>query len=1487
MLLLAALGVLGALGLGLGALLLALHTGWGRESVRLIALAQLGPLLAGEITVTELTRLNGSGLGLRGLRARDPHGTSVLELAELEVDLSLLGLLAGRRVIERVELRGLRADLAQLTAERGLLAAFAPRTPSPPEPAQPAPEPLRLTLSQLVLAEVEVSAELPELGQVAVRHLDARAALQLDDTITAELEQLSTELWRAGSRLGALESARGRYVSAGAPSSLALVLELAGSRWQLEGSGLLPGDAAFETAPLALQLTARDIDARLPAALGHPEWGEGWAQPLALQLALSGSAGTPRAELSATTPAGELHASASLNAERHAQLSLSTAGLALARAYAALPAGTLQGTLTARAQLNDAPLAQQLEQPEGVPVQLRFSAGRLDEAALPELSLELRLLAQGVRELWLQLKGDEGTLELRGEADRSGQGRGSLRLALPHLERLPRVPALPRFASGALELRSDFALERAQLSAQGTLSLAQLALPGTALDSLQASFRVAGDVALPRLTLAVKAAGLRAGSALLERAELQADARRTPDAVLLALSAHGRAWGKPFELALERARIGLDGSLEVRALRASALGQRLTLSGRQSASGDAGLVLSAPELELAPLSEALQLQPPLAGTLALHATAHGTLAGPRVTVSLQGRELRAGAGPVLSLSSEAELDARQGRAKLEARAESNEGAQLSAQASAEFARGRRASWAARIDSARLSAELALQRLDLAAVEPYLAAPLPVSARGDLRLQVQGSLRELELVTELEARVAERGSPEQTDVQVQASYARGAARTALVLSDGRAPWLKVDAELAHPQQSTAALLADAAQLLQRSRWQASVQLSRRRLEHLPFTSTVPAEHRGVEVQAQLSATHAPEQEPEAQLALEVYQPRQAAGTACTGLETALALQARLSAGQLDSELGLSRESQRLARLQARSRLELTALLAGGGGVKLSGLTLAAQLEDVELSSLPYLCNQVHGRLRGSASARELLGAAPQLEAKLQAQRLSLDGEHFIDAQLSAGVQLPLGTLSLQLEHGGTRSSVEARVPLERHGNALQVPAAAPLAASVSLDRLPLAARVPESAPLSRVSGSLSGQLRLTGTRSSPQLSGQLSPEAVGFTATALAQPLSDIAGRIVIEGESVRFERLTARDGDGELRLDGRLALRPSARAADAELTLVAKEFPLRQQGRAAGELDASLRLKLGLDARAARVAIEAEDVSLWLLGGDLRQGIDLEPHPDLIDPRAPRANAQPSDAEAAAPALPIELSLRARDSIWVRREDFAAKLSAELTASSKQGQLRVHGPVILRRGYLQLLGKVFELRDRSRIDFVGGDTPDPVLDLRADADTRGQGQRVSVEITGRARAPVLRFLIDDQPVSAGEAAQALFATGAAPGAATQQVQSFVGGLSGGLFALSARRELGEMMPILLVEPATAGSGSRVRAGFELDSLIPRFLRRFIRGVYVEGIIAGADEQQQQDTAGGVLLELYLPHDLVTSGQYGPGETWSLDLGWEP
>jgi hypothetical protein len=92
-----------------------------------------------------------------------------------------------------------------------------------------------------------------------------------------------------------------------------------------------------------------------------------------------------------------------------------------------------------------------------------------------------------------------------------------------------------------------------------------------------------------------------------------------------------------------------------------------------------------------------------------------------------------------------------------------------------------------------------------------------------------------------------------------------------------------------------------------------------------------------------------------------------------------------------------------------------------------------------------------------------------------------------------------------------------------------------------------------------------------------------------------------------------------------------------------------------------------VRVEAALDAERAKVAVNLDDVSLWLEGGDLRQGIDLSPHPDIVDPRRPSAK-EPAPVADRQPARPIELTLVADDSIWVRREDFAVKVSAELGA---------------------------------------------------------------------------------------------------------------------------------------------------------------------------------------------------------------------------
>jgi hypothetical protein len=204
------------------------------------------------------------------------------------------------------------------------------------------------------------------------------------------------------------------------------------------------------------------------------------------------------------------------------------------------------------------------------------------------------------------------------------------------------------------------------------------------------------------------------------------------------------------------------------------------------------------------------------------------------------------------------------------------------------------------------------------------------------------------------------------------------------------------------------------------------------------------------------------------------------------------------------------------------------------------------------------------------------------------------------------------------------------------------------------------------------------------------------------------------------------------------------------------------------------------------------------------------------------------------------------------------------------------------------------MGRVFEVERGSRLDFIGSSPPDPVVSITAAYEARGAGKTVKVQIQGRGSKPELKFFIEDVEASAGEALEVMVG-GRSSGneaSAKQEATSFVSGLTAGLLATSARRELGAAAPIIMIEPGEQTGAGRIRAGFELDSLVPPALRQLITGVYVEGIVEreGSGHQgsqgQETSTQAGVLLELYFPHQLFSTGQWGPGTTWSLDWGWQ-
>lgn len=451
----------------------------------------------------------------------------------------------------------------------------------------------------------------------------------------------------------------------------------------------------------------------------------------------------------------------------------------------------------------------------------------------------------------------------------------------------------------------------------------------------------------------------------------------------------------------------------------------------------------------------------------------------------------------------------------------------------------------------------------------------------------------------------------------------------------------------------------------------------------------------------------------------------------------------------------------------------------------------------------------------------------------------------------------------------------------------------------LVELPIAPLLDPAGAVSYATGWLSGSVDVAGTVSAPEPSGTLELRDAELTATALAQPLSDVRGRVAFDRRALAIEHFEARDREGLVSLSGRVERR-GADAVDVKLDVNAKRFPLRQRGQVVATTSGHAKIQASIEPGRTSVAVKLADADTWLERADARTGIDLDAHPDFViagqAQPPPDGDAASDSPDEAPPELARESHVRldASDRFWIKRDDFAIQLSTKLDAVITGDRARVTGKVDINRGYLDMFGRVFEVVRGSRLEFIGASKPDPVVDISATHDHRGSGQTIKVQISGQGSKPVLTFFIDDTEATAGEVLELLLGRRGSGGddSAKQQATSFVSALTAGLLATSARRELGAAAPIIMIEPGEQTGDGRIRAGFELDVLVPRALRQLITGVYVEGIVEregsnnSRGQSQQASTQAGVLLELYFPHQLFSTGQWGPGTTWSIDWGWQ-
>jgi autotransporter translocation and assembly factor TamB len=706
--------------------------------------------------------------------------------------------------------------------------------------------------------------------------------------------------------------------------------------------------------------------------------------------------------------------------------------------------------------------------------------------------------------------------------------------------------------------------------------------------------------------------------------------------------------------------------------------------------------------------------------------------------------------------------------------------------------------------------------------------------------------------------------------------------------------------------------DARELLTAKSWEVTAELAERQLGELPLISSLGLDEQLAPLRVGLHAQvgHAPRSEPdgtfEAQLRWEPPRTLRRASAICTDRASGRALlAAKWAQERLGVELSGGARSDDTVKVSARTRLLFSELLAGRVR-ELAGFQLAAKLQDLNLQDVPVACRYGSGRVSLDARARDVFSPTADVELSLQSKGVSWQGSPPLDVDLRARstdramrVAGKLGTAAGQL-------SLDGLLPVDVHvaQPSGMVRRNDPTQVDLRLSHMPMASLLAFVPGVARVSGTTTGELSVRGSVQAPVLAGKLELDDVSLTIPRLGQRFSHLHLQATVDGSTVRLSEGRVKDLDGSASIAALLKLR-SLDEWRAEINLNTRNFPLRKTGLILGRVDATAHIAAAMTRERTQVDVTLNDVAIALSSEDVGSVQSLDPHPEFsfVDARVTDSPAEPEEpvepVEREKSAIPTVIRLISKDGVWVRRDDFAVEMQTDLTITLGQAKPLLHGEIKLLRGYLSLFGQSFDI-ERGRVVLGGGEKVDPQLEITATHDTPG-GSSVRVEVTGFASEPQLAFFVADKAVTARDALIAITGGGRTNTSARgpeQEIAAAAVGMTTGLLTLGARREFGDWVPMLAIEQ---GAGTRVRVGVDADQFIPSFLKGFVRGAYVEGIVSTqndasgrtatpsstASTSAMSASGTGVLLELMLPSHFVWAGQYGPGQAWSIDLDWRP
>lgn len=1500
-----------------GSLRLHMDTHLGREAARTKVNDYVSGEMAGALEIGRVEHLHFDEIIARDVTVRDPQGRVVIRGEKVTLVPDLRMALDGALRFASAHLEG--GELILYEGEDGLPTFIEGFSAADPTPS--VGEPFHAVVDDITLEGVTATGELLGIEGLRVEDVRATGRMEFEEFVHIEVRDVTGRVVAPYPFVATLDD-----VDATIDTDPALGTELTFAT-HIDEDERINGTLTYrvpEGAPLTdppeldLRLRVDGVRARRLREL-ELEWAEAFTGRVDGTVRFVGPPEDLRLEADLDSDGGHLIVEGRLPSEGATEVEIATGELRLIDVYEGAPDITIEGRFSIR------------DDQEGTYVTGETEAFDFEGTRVPPARIAGRLEEDGVTLDRATLQLATGEVVARGRVGYDGSADLEVEADLGQVANEPLVQEIFEGLAGAGRFEGRLALEPGseRLDLQGRWIFTNLRYGPATVDRVVATGRVFGPLTGPAVDLELDARGVRTWDAPLGDGTGTIDggpvAYRTSvtlarpgqriavrgatirdrgavtavDAPVLEAELDGTRWtGSMSGLALAEGGMAVERlSLRSGAQRLQARADWRFARGR----GEDSLQVEAENVDLGILQTLDRDAPELEGRFGGLLELGGDFEG-QPLLTLDGRVERLGYGTARDLDGRVRATYTRGALTGSARLGSAERGHVDLTLRGTF--DTEAPLADTYEDGAYELSAAFESVDLTVLQAFDLALPTLEGRGDGTLQASGTLGVFDFGATLRSDALRIDGMRPLGTKLRVRYRDGALIAHAATRDGQGELAEFETALLLDLTTAIQQPELISELLALAPWRVAVRLAPRELSTLPprVLQMLPdvSRWRGSAALTIRGGAY----QPNADLIADLEWIGDIGRTLC-GQESSprFTVRSDLSGGRAKVEVhGLIRD-RRFLFAEATAEAPLAEWLANPEGFVLPSTDVRAFIERAPLEDVPYACEIAAGPMTVSVAAEGIFTDDPRVELELASddvvlRQLAVSGR---GRQRRVGVTastdpftlrghslLSQGLLAADLEAsfaGGGSALVAVDVPVI---GGSQLPTFDPegrLRADLDVVATPLATLLFWLPDVGEVEGMVDGFAQADGTLAEPDVTGQLEVYRGHVELKSFGQRLDDIAGTLLLEGNRILLQGVSARDGEGTLRIAGEAGL-TGLFPSSVRLRLRADEFPVREEGSVMAALTGDAQLDGALSRDGFEGRLDAGAILVELPDDPGRDPISLDPHPEIQVAGSARG------ASSEDPYV-MHLVVDASDGFRMRGPDFSARLVAELDVTYADPDLRVSGGVELTEGDFEVFGKRFEV-ERGWMAFDGGRTLDPQVNLVAVHQLRGRpGETVTVTAGGRLSNPTITF---SSTVTTDRASIiALLVSGGNQRQdseldAGRQAADFLAGVAAGVLSLSLREEFGSYFPTIAVETNQLG-GTRVATGVSLEDLLPPAVRDVIQGVYFEGFLNTAGQQSSTTTGQvqdyGVRLELDFPRGISNSYTFGTGNNWSADVTWQP